>query len=150
MNLSLLPIDIDPDKNVEFYTNDASREFVEVYPAFYAKVGFSPPWTGYFVKDDEDGLVAVCGFKGPPKDRKIEIAYGTFKAHEGKGIGTRVCKLLVNLSLNTDPTVRIMARTLPEKNASTSILRKNGFEWLGEVMDEEDGKVWEWELKSNS
>jgi len=34
-----------------------------------------------------------------------------------------------------------------ETNASTQVLKKNGFECTGIVSDEEDGNVWEWELK---
>jgi hypothetical protein len=36
---------------------------------------------------------------------------------------------------------------LPEENASTSILKKNGFVMLGTVWDDEDGNVWEWGYK---
>ena len=50
------------------------------------------------------------------------------------------------LSRQTDSSIRITARTLMENNASTQILRKNGFEFKGIVFDEEDGDVWEWEL----
>jgi hypothetical protein len=38
----------------------------------------------------------------------------------------------------------ITARTLPEENHSTKILRKNSFTFVGSVMDPEDGEVWEW------
>jgi hypothetical protein len=43
-----------------------------------------------------------------------------------------------------------MARTLPEENYSTKILRKNGFEWQGIVVDDDDGDVWEWEFKGGA
>ena len=31
-----------------------------------------------------------------------------------------------------------------EENYSTRILRKNGFKMTGQVIDPEDGEVWEW------
>ena len=65
-----------------------------------------------------------------------------------QGVGTRICKQLVELSLATDASVRITARTLPEKNYSTRILEKNNFVLLGFVTDPEDGEVWEWEYKN--
>jgi [ribosomal protein S5]-alanine N-acetyltransferase len=45
-----------------------------------------------------------------------------------------------------DQGVRIVrAHTLPERNASTRVLEKCGFEFTGEVVDPEDGPVWRWE-----
>lgn len=38
------------------------------------------------------------------------------------------------------------SQTLPEENASTSILKKLGFRLVGTVEHPEDGPVWEWEL----
>ena len=111
---------------------------------FYKRVGFTPPWIGYYVKLNNE-LVAAGGFKGKPVNGVVEIAYGTFPNFRQQGIGTAVCKKLVELSLQTDPLVRITARPLPEKNYSTSILEKNNFICLGVVQDPEDGAVWEWE-----
>ena len=37
---------------------------------------------------------------------------------------------------------RVRAHTRPEKNASTRILEKLGFERIGEIIDPEDGPVW--------
>src|SRR4030095_12758372 len=93
----------------------------------------------------ENGDLVGCGaFKGAPKNEVVEIAYGTFEAFRQKGVGAEICKLLVELSLKTDPSVTIPARTLPQKNFSTRILEKNGFIFSGTVNDPEDGDVWEW------
>ncbi len=113
---------------------------------FYNRAGFVPPWIGYYARLNDE-FVGSAGFKGKPKDKKVEIAYGTFRKYEGKGIGTEMCRQLVLLAIRTDPHIRITARTLPEENASTSILKKNGFILLGTVWDDEDGNVWEWEYK---
>lgn len=95
-------------------------------------------------------LLVGADLKGKPKEGKVEISYGTFKKYEGSGIGTRICRQLVLLALETDPSIRITARTLPENIASMEILKKNGFKCLGTVYDEEDGNVLEWEYKKNS
>lgn len=113
---------------------------------FYNRAGFVPPWIGYYARLNDE-FVGSAGFKGKPKDKKVEIAYGTFRKYEGKGIGTEMCRQLDLLAIRTDPHIRITARTLPEENASTSILKKNGFILLGTVWDDEDGNVWEWEYK---
>ncbi len=89
-------------------------------------------------------------FKGQPVNGKVEIAYGTFEQYRNQGIGTLICKQLVDLSLRTDPSVKITARTLSSKNFSTKILEKNGFEFIGSIYDAEDGEVCEWEYKKKN
>ena len=146
----LLPIDIDPANNKKFLDEPECLPILEVYPGYYQKVGFNKPWIGYFVSNDDKQLVGVGGYKGQPRGGKIEIAYGTFKKFEGKGIGTEICGQLVQLALQTDPKVRITARTLQDGHASMAILKKNGFECLGIVHDEDDGDVLEWEFTKAS
>jgi len=122
---------------------------MESYPEYYQKIGYNLPWIGYFVSNDENEIVGCGGFKGQPANGKIEIAYGTFKPFEGKGVGKEICRLLVDISLKTDAAVRITARTLQDSHASIGILKANGFECLGTIMDEEDGEVLEWEYKKD-
>lgn len=144
--MELLPIYENEHLNTDFLNNPDCREILQMTLDFYKRVGFNEPWICYFAQMDGE-LVGSAGIKGKPRDGKIEIAYGTFQRHEGKGVATEICRQLVYLSLRTDPSVRITARTLPEENASARVLRKNGFEWLGLVWDKEDGDVWEWEYK---
>jgi ribosomal-protein-alanine N-acetyltransferase len=143
----LLPIDIDNRKNVRFTASPDCREILDVYPEFYKKVGYDIPWIGYFATLDGKEMIGCGGFKGKPKNGKVEIAYGTFKSHQRQGIATEICRLLVMLSRQTDPDVKIRARTLPDNEASKSVLIKNGFHCNGIVFDEEDGNVLEWELR---
>lgn len=150
MAMQLLPIDVDETKNHKFFINPECISVLKVYPDYYKKVGYNPPWIGYFVTIDGNEMIGACGYKGKPKDGKIEIAYGTFEKHQNKGIGTEICRQLVLLSLQTDPAIKITARTLQDSYASIKILEKNGFECLGIVVDEEDGDVLEWELKKQS
>lgn len=115
---------------------------------FFKKVGYEPPWISYYVQGN-DVLMGCAAFKGAPQNGIVEIAYGTFEPYRQKGVGTQICKLLVELALKTDPAVTITARTLPEKNFSTRILGKNGFLFSGVVNDPEDGEVWEWVYANN-
>lgn len=113
---------------------------------FYKKVGFIPPWICYYAEENGE-LIGSAAFKGKPVNNTVEIAYGTMEHYRQQGVGTRICKKLVEVSLQTDPSVRITARTLPENNYSTKILKKNKFVLLGTVFDPEDGNVWEWEYR---
>jgi RimJ/RimL family protein N-acetyltransferase len=146
--MELLPIKEKAEENEEFINNPLCGESIYMTLNFYKKVGFVPPWIGYYAKQDGD-LVGAAGFKGPPINGMVEIAYGVFEKHQKQGVGTAICKQLVELSLKTDSSVKITARTLPEKNYSTRILEKNDFFFNGIVNDPEDGDVWEWVFKTN-
>ena len=144
-----MPIDIDEEKNVRFLQNSECADIVNIYPAYYKKIGYNKPWIGYVISDDDE-LIGVGGYKGKPVNGKVEIAYGVFQNHQGKGVATAICKELVRISLQTDPSVRITACTLQEGFASQAVLRKNGFMCLGTVHDDEDGEVLEWEYKTSN
>ena len=146
MNLELLPIKQLFEDNAQFLDHPDSQETLEMSVIYYARIGYSIPWIGYYASLDGT-LVGSGGFKGRPVDGKVEVAYGTFPSFRSKGIGTMICQRLVELAKATDPTVRVMARTLMEENHSAKILRKIGFEWQGIVNDPDDGDVWEWEYK---
>jgi RimJ/RimL family protein N-acetyltransferase len=145
--MDLVPISLDSKLNTAFEENADCKEWLQVTIDFFHRVGYVPPWIGYYARLNNE-FVGSGAFKGKPKDKKVEIAYGTFRKHQGRGIGTEICRQLVLLSLKTDPEIKITARTLPEENASTHILKKNGFILLGTVWDQEDGNVWEWEFKT--
>ena len=145
--MQFIPIDVDETNNSRFRDNHECLEVLNVYPAFYQKVGYHLPWIGYFVSSDGNEIIGVGGFKGKPKENKVEIAYGTFKKYEGQQIGTAICRQLVTLALQTEPSLRVTARTLQDGHASKRILEKNGFVCLGIVFDEDDGDVLEWEFK---
>lgn len=146
-NLEILPIAEHLSENKEFSENPAiDQTNLEMSVDFYKKVGFQPPWIGYFVQLNNE-IVGMAAFKGKPVNNKVEIAYGVLPPYMQKGIGTAICRILVNLALSADANIIIMARTLPEENYSTKILRKNNFKLLGKVFDAEDGVVWEWEYQ---
>ena len=146
--MELLPINLSLEENAEFISNPLCQETIYMTLDFYEKIDFVPPWICYYAKKNDD-LVGSAAFKGPPVNGTVEIAYGTFEKYRNQGFGAEICRRLVELSLKTDPSVRITARTLPEKNFSTLILAKNNFEFIGTVNDPEDGDVWEWEFKIN-
>ncbi|MEO8589923.1 MAG: GNAT family N-acetyltransferase [Flavobacteriales bacterium] len=120
-------------------------DWVRGNQTFYTVVGFKPPWIAYLAVET-DAIVGTCAFKGKPRNNVVEIAYGTHTSCEGKGIATRMAAELVQIARSNDPTVRIIAQTLPEHNASTRVLTKNGFTHVRDAVDDEVGNVWEWEL----
>jgi [ribosomal protein S5]-alanine N-acetyltransferase len=147
--VELVPINERLEDNEEFINNSSCQEILKMSVDFYKVVGFNPPWICYFVKKN-GMLIGSGGIKGKPKNETIEIGYGTFEEYRHQGIGTEICKELIDISLKEDPNVRITARTLPEMNHSAKILAKNNFIFIGTVQDPEDGLVWEWEYKTSS
>lgn len=141
--MKLIPILEKTEDNQALTSNPLCGETLQMTLDFYKRVGFTQPWICYFV-EEEGHLVGCAGFKGPPLEGMVEIAYGTFQAFQQRGIGTRICKLLVDVSLQTAPQVKITARTFEKENFSARILHKNYFQCLGIVIDPEDGEVWEW------
>ena len=94
------------------------------------------------------GRCRWCAFTSAPSAGRVEIAYHTFPPFEGQGVATAMVSELLTRARQADPEIDLFAHTLPERNASTTILRKLGFEFLGEVTHPEEGAIWEWRRKS--
>jgi len=127
----------------------------EVSPDWLARVKASTsadPWThGFAVVQRGSGTVGgMCAYKGPPGQAgAVEIAYGISPEYQGRGYATEVARALGAFAFASSQVRLVCAHTRPEKNASTRVLTKCGFKWIGEVMDPEDGLVWRWELPSH-
>jgi ribosomal-protein-alanine N-acetyltransferase len=105
------------------------------------------PWTHGFslVHRGTGTAVGKCGFKGPPADGVVEIAYGVDPDQQGKGYATEAAEALVIYAFGSARVRVVRAHTLPEATASQRVLAKCGFRYVGEVIDPEDGLVWRWE-----
>jgi ribosomal-protein-alanine N-acetyltransferase len=124
-------------------------EVVGATTQLYDSVGYEPPWIGYLAFED-DICVGACGFKSPPENNRVEIAYFTFPGHESRGVATQMASELIRLAREKLPAVTVAAQTLPEENASTSVLKKLRFRLTGTLANPEDGQVWEWHLSNAS
>ena len=111
----------------------------------YKTMGFTPPWIGYLAVSAGQ-VVGTCAFKSEPSDGAVEIAYFTFPGHEGQGIATAMVRQLIDIAYARDRSLKIIAHTPPERNASNAVLQKTGFLLLGDWEDPVDGPVWEWEF----
>ena len=138
-----------------FKPADGLRAFMvsdEVSPEFRKKLESAEGpdlWTwGFGVLHVGRGeVIGTCGFKGPPSEGCVEIAYGIVPEHQGKGYATETAGALVKYAFEKSDVTTVRAHTLPEENASTGVLKKCGFERVGEVNDPEDGLVWRWEKR---
>lgn len=128
---------------------EAARALVRQALDFQTRVCAHRPWINYLTVEMESKLVVgCCGFKGnPTADHSVEIAYHTFPEFERRGFASRMAVQLIDIARKSGGARQVIAHTLPERNASTRILQKTGFQRLGEVEDPDDGRVWQWRLK---
>jgi ribosomal-protein-alanine N-acetyltransferase len=131
------------------YVPPLAAQVMEATTQLYKADGYEPPWVGYLALED-GSVVGSCAFKSPPEDNRVEIAYFTFPGHESRGVATRMASALVRIAFNKRPALTVAAQTLPEESASTSILKKLQFRFIGSVEHPEDGLVWEWQLGNTS
>ena len=141
--VELIPI----EKNIDIsnITEESAKSNVELTIGYYEKIGFIKPWISYLVNYQGEN-VGICAFKGKPVNDTVEIAYSTFPSFEGQGFATKACGQLIGIAQRENKDICITARTLPEDNASTTVLKKNGFRLSGTVVDPDDGEVFEWVL----
>jgi ribosomal-protein-alanine N-acetyltransferase len=126
----------------------------QVSPAWLEQLQSNPPsaWThGFAIREPLSGkTVGSCAFKGPPNEEGlVEIAYAIDPEWQGRGYAKEAAAALVELAYQLGASV-VIAHTLPETNASTSVLKSCGFEHLGEVVDPDDGLVWRWQHRPRS
>ena len=111
---------------------EAATSVVASTVQLYARHGYVEPWVGYLAIEGGD-CVGGCGFTSPPVRGVVEIAYFTYPDFERRGIATRMAQHLIAITQECDPSVRIIAHTLTEENASNHILKKLGFAFTGTV-----------------
>lgn len=152
--LSLIDDVPEYEKKMGLKAASGLRDFIisdDVSPAWIESLRASSgpdPWRyGFAVVDREtSSVIGSAGFKGPPDgEGMVEIAYGIVPDFEGRGYATEAAALLVTFASENSAVRVIRAHTLPTKNASTRVLTKNGFAYIGEVVDPDDGLVWRWE-----
>ena len=139
---------ISEDGSVEGYDGEQNAELAEVLThtiGLYSRVGFEAPWISYLAVDGSEA-VGVCSFKSRPTGGRVEIAYFTFPAFEGRGIATAMASRLVEIATSWPERLVVAAQTMPVRNASHRILEKLGFEVVETVEHPEDGAVLEWRL----
>ena len=130
------------------------RDFIvspDVSPDWLAsleKASEPDPWRFGFalVHLESATVIGSAGFTGPPDANGIvEIAYGVVPAFQGRGYATEAAQALA-VYAEADSRVRTLcAHTLPERNASSRVLEKCGFQRVSEINHPTDGLIWRWE-----
>ena len=106
------------------------------------------PWTfGFALLHRQSGqVIGNASFTGPPDgDGVAEIAYGIVPSYQGRGLATEAAGALTEFARKHDRVTKLRAHTLPQRNASTRVLEKCGFQRVAELEDPVDGPIWRWE-----
>ncbi len=130
-----------------YVSDDVSPLWLAALREAHERGGGPNPWRhGFFVTHKADRcVIGSAGYKGAPDaDGMVEIAYGVVPGYEGKGYATEAAAALVTYAFGQGVRL-VRAHTLPVPNASTHVLKKCGFQFVGDVVDPEDGPVWRWE-----
>ena len=92
------------------------------------------------VLKSEQIIIASAGFHdGPDINGMIEIGFGVDKAYQGKGYGQELLHGMWGWVIE-NPQVKILRYTVsPDNLVSQHIVKKLGFNLVGEQLDDEDG-----------
>jgi RimJ/RimL family protein N-acetyltransferase len=106
-------------------------------------------WRAHFVLHEKDHcIIGNGGYKGAPDAKgKVEIGYEISPGYRNQGYATEMVGLLVNKADRDHRIKKILAYTLSTYNASTRVLRKQGFIKTSGIEDAENGWIWRWELE---
>lgn len=140
MKIALTPCSNEPELSDPAVTGEFAAEMASL-----AEIEHVPPFCAYVAR--RAGVpVGFGGFKGGPDDAgAVEIGYLTFPLHEGQGVATAVAAGLVTIA-RSHGVATVLAHTMPQANASTRVLEKNGFAHTGSALDDDIGEAWRWEL----
>lgn len=148
MQVQLIPIDKQGrPQDVAGRLDMHVKQICKATEELYRRNGFVKPWISYLAVHDRR-LVGACAFKSPPnkddENATIEIGYLTFPKFEGQGIATEMVRELLQIAQAKDASLTIVAQTETEENASTAVLKKTGFQFIGEQRDADGDPVWQW------
>jgi RimJ/RimL family protein N-acetyltransferase len=115
------------------------------YLAEYAHGDGPPEWGPHLIFDSDGSLVGNGGWKGPPVDGVAELGYAVAPSRQGRGIASTAVRALVGRA-RARGLGTVIAHTLAEKSASTTVLERCGFVRVSELVDETEGRIWRWEL----
>jgi len=132
-----------PQKWTEF----GAPAFKFTYDKILSGSGQIEWWSYLPVVKEENTLIGSCGYKGEPKDGRVEIGYEVTAAYRGIGLATEMAKALIEKAFQSNEVQYVEAHTLAEINESGSVLKKCGLRKTAELEDPEDGKIWKWEIR---
>jgi ribosomal-protein-alanine N-acetyltransferase len=106
-------------------------------------------WGGlFFLLETPRVLVGMGGYKGGPSpDGVVEIGYAVAPEFRGRGLATLATRLMLRRAFAEPTIAAVDAHTLAQDNPSTRVLRRTGFQKIGEMVDPDEGPIWHWRAR---
>ena len=103
--------------------DDASARFFEDYLAAHPDAAGWMLW--YFVRDENGSRIAIGngGFKGKPVDGTVEVGYSIVSEFQRQGYASEGVGARLDWAFDHADVQRVIAETLPELEASQTVLR---------------------------
>ena len=79
----------------------------------------------------------------------VEIGYEIASEHWNRGFATEAAQGMIAYAFAHKDVHAVIAHTLAEINASNTVLKKVGMNFIAEVDDPEEGKIWRWQINRN-
>ena len=114
----------------------------------------NPEYAKYLLRvavlKDNPIIIASAGFHdAPDSDGMIEIGFGVDKRYQGRGFGQEILHGMWSWVAN-DPQVKTLRYTVsPDNLISQHIIKKLGFKYKGQQIDEVDGPEDIYELSAS-
>ena len=133
---------LNSDPEVMRYTGDIywesvgqAREFLERYPD-YRKNNMGR-WAA--IRKADGAMIGWCGLKLHP-DKQVDLGYRLFKKYWNLGYATEASIASLKYGFETLGLTNIIARSMPENNASIRVMEKCGMQFSHREMDELHGE----------
>ncbi|WED27656.1 GNAT family N-acetyltransferase [Vibrio sp. DW001] len=103
-------------------------------------------WALPYFMQKASHIIGCCGFKGVPKNTRIEIGYNVAPDARGLGAATFAVQQLSQIAFDSGLVKTVVALISSDNKASLSVVRKNGFSYKELIIDEEGEELELWQL----
>lgn len=116
---------------------DAQEKLAEMVES---SISFAGPLAWYVVLRDKHLLIGFTGFKGPPKDGRLDIGYAMLDSHQRNGYATEAVRTLTQWAFLDKRVQRVVGETLPDLTASIRVMEKCGYALVSSDTPGHDGE----------
>ncbi len=140
------------DSSVQFCAQACPPPHVLQRSIQLAQAGTATKWAlPYFICMEkticiEQTVVGSIGFKQAPQHRQVEIGYNVAPSMQGRGLATLAVKELAQIAFSAPLIDQVYAQISPHNHASLSVVKKCGFVYQHNVVDDDGECLQRWVL----
>ncbi|NVI86371.1 GNAT family N-acetyltransferase [Actinomadura sp. BRA 177] len=124
-----------------YFTTDEAKSLWRFRLAQLARDPSHAAWIVRAAVAQPDGhVVGHAGFHGAPENGTVTIAYSVDPAHRRKGYARAMLTALMERAAAEPSVTTVRATISPDNRASLATIAGQGFTYIGEQWDDEDGR----------